>query len=124
MTEPLPTPDPEDDHLRVRLAAFVKAPESDQEFLQDCTNTARQLVTEAADATGGRFNAGTTYRALPDDVYDRAVIEVAADLYHRRQTRLGVAGFADNDLNPIRITRDPLAAARGFLAPYLKGPFA
>lgn len=113
MSEPLPTPDPEDDHLRVRLAAFVKAPESDQEFLQDCVDTARDLI-----------DAATGDAEVPVDVYDRAALEVAADLYHRRQTRLGVAGFADNDLNPIRITRDPLAAARGFLAPYLKGPFA
>ena len=123
MTVTPPEPLPEDP-LRERLAAFVKAPDTDDPFLQDCTNEARALVTEAADATGGRRRQGTEYLALPGDVFDRAVLEVAADLYHRRQTRLGVAGFADTDLNPIRIPRDPLAAARGFLAPYLKGGFA
>lgn len=61
---------------------------------------------------------------VPEVVRDRAVIEVAADLFHRQQTRLGVVGFADNDLNPMRVTRDPMAAARPILAPYLPGGFA
>lgn len=114
MTEP----QPEEDTLLQRVASFVEAPTSSataMELVSACLGEARGLVT---------VGVGTTWTDPPTEVLDRAIIEVAADLYHRRATRLGVAGFADNDLNPVRITRDPMASARPILAPYLAGGFA
>lgn len=112
MTTPTPAPD-----LIERVSLFVKAPATAPAvaFVEACTKEAQGLVTVAASGT---------WTDIPASVLDRAIIEVAADLYHRQSTRLGVSGFADNDLNPVRITRDPMAAARPILAPYLAGGFA
>lgn len=111
------SPTPPSDDLAERVSAYVKAPTGAVAlaFVTSCTNEATELVTVATTAT---------WTEIPQEVLDRAIIEVAADLYHRQSTRLGVSGFADNDLNPVRITRDPMAAARPFLAPYLSGGIA
>lgn len=62
-------------------------------------------------------------RGIPDSVLTRAALEVAADLYHRRTARNGIAGFDESEIgsSPMRINRDPLAPARPILAPFL-GP--
>lgn len=85
----------------------------DQAFVDKSYAAALALVTKTIDG-----------KAVPDEVISRAVLEVGADLFHRRSTRNGVAGFADADLNPYRISRDPLAGARPILAPWLGGGFA
>lgn len=63
---------------------------------------------------------------VPETVVDRAVLEVAAELFHRKQTKNGISQFATVDTpSPMRIARDPLVAARPLLAPYLtRGGFA
>lgn len=62
-------------------------------------------------------------RGIPESVLTRAALEVAADLYHRRTARNGIAGFDESEIgsSPMRINRDPLAPARPILAPFL-GP--
>lgn len=91
------------------LAAFVGAPTSDT-YLATCVTEATELV---AHAIGGA--------TVPEAVQDLATREVAADLYHRRSARNGIAGFDDNDISPapVRINRDPMVAARPILRPYL-----
>lgn len=91
------------------LAAYVGDVHPD-EFLTSCLTEARALVESQV---GGA--------AIPDDVRNRAVIEVAAELYHRRSAPNGVKSFADgfDGSSVIRVARDPLVAARPLLAPYL-----
>ena len=93
------------------LAAFVAAPSTDP-YLQACCDEASELVSTYA---------GPSAASVPIAVYRRATLEVAADLYHRRSARNGVAGFDDNDLTPapVRINRDPLVPARPILRPWL-----
>lgn len=91
------------------LAAFVGAPTSDT-YLASCVTEATELVTHAIGAA-----------TVPESVRDLATREVAADIYHRRSARNGVAGFDDSDIAPapVRINRDPMVAARPILRPYL-----
>lgn len=56
---------------------------------------------------------------VPAEVQELAIREVAADLYHRRRVRNGVATFTGDDLTPIHVTRDPMRAAADILAPFL-----
>lgn len=61
----------------------------------------------------------------PEEVSDRAVMEVAADLWARRKAPNGIlnqqfaAGDGDVGVTPIRISRDPLIPARPILAPWV-----
>lgn len=82
-------------------------------FVQECATEAVDIIEH--------YTVGT--KGIPESVLIRAAIEVAADLYHRRTARNGIAGFEDSELGaaPMRINRDPLAAARPILAPFL-GP--
>ena len=91
------------------LAAFVGAPASDP-YLETCVEEATEMVRQAIG------NA-----RVPEEIKRIAVREVAADIYHRRSARNGVAGFDDSDITPapVRINRDPMVAARPILRPYL-----
>lgn len=113
------------DGLLGRLARYVSAA-PDDEHVAACLAEASGLVAAelGAEEVDGVEVTANTFLPVPAAVRDRAVLEVAADLFYRRQTRLGVTGFADSDLNPLRVTRDPLAGARPILAPYMAGGFA
>lgn len=91
------------------LAAFVGAPATDP-YLATCVEEASEMVKHAI--------GGAT---VPMEIQRLAAREVAADIYHRRSARNGVAGFDDTDLAPapVRINRDPMVAARPILRPYL-----
>lgn len=93
------------------LAAFVAAPTSDP-YLGACCDEAGEIVAAYA---------GKRRVLVPHSVYRRALLEVAADLYHRRSARNGIAGFEDSDITPapVRINRDPLVPARPILRPWL-----
>lgn len=90
------------------LRAYVRAAAGDDGFLA-------QVLTEAAQLVATRTNGST----VPPVIVGLAVREVAADLYHRRRVRNGIANFDGDDLTPIRVTRDPMKAAAEILAPYL-----
>lgn len=95
--------------MTTRLAAYVGGvPVSD--FLQKCADEAAALVA-------GHIGAAT----VPQDVRDRAILEVAAELYHRKSAPNGIKNFADgfDGATAIRVARDPLVAARPLLAPFL-----
>lgn len=99
------------DLLAHSLARFTGSKAADP-FVVDCTNEAIDLVTAHAD---------TRLDRVPAAVLRRAVVEVGADLFHRRAARNGVIAFDETEVSasPVRIGRDPLAAARPLLAPYL-----
>ena len=92
-----------------RVAAYVGGVPVD-EFLRACCAQAERLV---ADQIGGA--------SVPDAIRDRAALEVAAELFHRRSAPNGIKSFADglDGATAIRVARDALVAARPLLAPYL-----
>lgn len=95
--------------LTTRLAAYVGDVPAD-DYLRLC-------VAEATTLVGSQVGSST----IPQEVHDRAVMEVAAELYHRRSAPNGIKSFADglDGASAIRVARDALVAARPLLAPYL-----
>ncbi|WP_165215281.1 hypothetical protein [Schaalia sp. ZJ1691] len=84
-------------------------------FLTDCTREATSLVaSQVGDAI------------VPDEIKRRAILEVAAELFHRKSAPNGIKNFADglDGTTAIRVARDALVAARPLLAPYLPLGFA
>lgn len=101
--------------MTTRLAAYVGGvPVSD--FLEKCADEAAALVAGHIGQTA----------SVPKDIRDRAILEVAAELYHRKSAPNGIKNFADgfDGATAIRVARDPLVAARPLLAPYLPLGFA
>ncbi|MFT3877426.1 MAG: hypothetical protein QM708_13535 [Propioniciclava sp.] len=92
------------------LGRYVKAPAGDA-YVADCLAEATQLVADLIGSVEG----------VPDVIRRRAILETGAELYHRRQARLGVAQLGNEDTAPIRIARDPNLTARAILGAYL-GP--
>jgi len=91
-----------------QIREYVGASANDADFLAGCLAESEALVT--------RF-AGEV--EVPEAIIDRAVIEVASELFHRRQAPNGVAQFATVDgSSPIRVARDPLVAAYPILTPW------
>lgn len=86
----------------------------------------QEAAVELVDAYLSGWFTESPQVVIPPSVLDRAYLEVAAELFHRKSTRNGVAQFATADtMAPIRINRDPLSPARPILAPYLlRGGFA
>ena len=72
------------------------------------------------------FDPVATAQGLPEEIEFRAIIEVGAELYHRKNAKNAVTQFATADtIAPVRIARDPMIAARPLLAPWSKeGGFA
>lgn len=96
------------------LRAFVGATEKDSAFVTECVAEADALIAKrVGDAP------------IPAPVRDRAVKEVAADLFYRRSARNGVAAFGGGGEGGggevVRLNRNPLAPAEPILAPFL-GP--
>ncbi|OYO16285.1 hypothetical protein CGZ94_04920 [Enemella evansiae] len=94
------------------LAQYLNVASS--EYTTECETEATALVDR---------HIGTA--TVPPDIRDRAVLEVAADLFYRRETRNGVVAFGGQDggasVAPVRVSRDPMKAATDLLRPYL-GP--
>ena len=95
--------------LTARLAAYVGDVPNDS-FLRECAAQAATLI---------RDQVGSA--PVPADILERATIEVAAELYHRRSAPNGIKNFADgfDGTAAIRVARDAMVAARPILAPYL-----
>ncbi|SNS41557.1 hypothetical protein SAMN06309944_0163 [Micrococcales bacterium KH10] len=57
----------------------------------------------------------------PETVRDRAVLEVASELFHRRNAPQGISQFGAPDGSVVRVARDPMVAAYPLLAPWVVG---
>lgn len=89
------------------LRDYVSAPPDLDTYLGNCLDVAADLVTHDAP------------KATPETVKARAILEVAAELYHRRNAPNGIKSFGDIDgAGAIRVARDALVAARPLLDPY------
>lgn len=93
-----------------RLAHYVGGvPPTD--YLEACAAEATALVDR---------HLGAARDQVPTTVRDRAVLEVAAELYHRKSAPNGIKNYTDMDgTAAVRVARDALVAARPLLAPYL-----
>ena len=61
---------------------------------------------------------------VPLEIMNRAVLEVSAELYHKRKAPNGIAQYATPDAQPVRVARDPMVAAYPILNRFLPGGFA
>ena len=106
-----------------RLASYVGAQETEYgELLADCLAEAQALVDQfnrkRNPAWDGTDPAVEQYvpSAAPEAVVDRAVIEVGADLFNRRNAPNGIvngqfANYGGDQAAAVRINRDPMAPA-------------
>lgn len=110
-----------------QLRDYVGARAGD-ETVATSWSTATELVREFLTDHGFDLGVdlGVDPPTIPAEVTTRAILEVGAELYHRKNTKNGFSQFATGEtLSPLRIARDPLVAARPILAPYLTtGGFA
>lgn len=83
--------------LITALRSEVNVPAGDDQRLQDCLTRAQAYVDSAIGKA-----------VVPDPVRQDCVVSCAADLYNIRDARLGVMDAADGDLQPYRISTDPL----------------
>lgn len=91
---------------------YVEALGEDKPFADESKLVATELVNNLIGGAANPFG-------VPAVVVARAVLEVGADLYYRKASRNGIVGLEGVDPQPMRLNRDPLAAAYPFLRPYL-----
>ena len=107
------------------LATYVGLP-APNDLVFACWEEAASLVDGYLN--GGEWPSGSLTDPpsllIPFEVIGRAVTEVGAELFHRKNTKNAVAQFATPDGSPFRIARDPLVAAYPILRPYMGGGFA
>lgn len=105
------------------LKEYVKASDSDDDFLSDCWEEAIELV---GNHVGGRDAEKriAAVELIPSSVIARAYLEVGSELFHRRAAPNGISQFASPDGTPVRVARDPMVGAYPILAPYMPPGFA
>lgn len=91
------------------LADYVDA--TDFEFVNNCWDQAKDLV----DAYIGDV-------FIPSTIYGRAILEVGAELYNRREAPGGIMQFADlTGGQGVRVARNPMVAAYPLLNHFVGG---
>lgn len=83
------------------------------DFLKECALEATLLVRQYVGAA-----------TVPEEILKRATKEVGKNLVTRKTGIDGGTAFDSDGVEQLRITRDPLQAARAFLDPYLGIPLA
>ena len=106
----------ETDALLPRFREYVTATGAgDEENAAASLTEAREMVEHWI---------GTPITKVPKSVLDRAIIEVAAELFYHKAARGGVTEWAGTDLQPFRLARDPMKAAYPILLQYVPGGLA
>lgn len=90
------------------LKSFVGSGNADDTFVQQCWDTASELV-----------NNFVGISVVPAVVKDRAVLMCGSELFHQRQAPNGIAQFTGFDGAPVRIARDPMTPAYAILNQYM-----
>lgn len=104
--------------LADRLARHVQATKRTDSYVSECLDEAADLVTDYLSAAA---------KDVPTSVLNRAVIEVGADLFWRREARNGIMTFdggGDAGIETARVSADPLRAARPLLDRWTGVPIA
>lgn len=101
------------------LGKYVNDATPASEYVKEC-------AAEAAAMMAGHLSPENVRSVPPPHVITRALLEVGAELYHRRTTRNGVVGLEGGPDNfaPLRIARDPMKACYEILRPYMKAAIA
>jgi len=99
-----------DDDLVAALTEYVNAED---------TGAPDSYVTECAAEASSLIANFVGKAKMPDEIRRRAILEVGADLFHRRASRNGVIGFEGVEAIPVRIARDPMLSAYPILRQYL-----
>jgi hypothetical protein len=96
------------------LAAYVKVPDADDEYVASCLDQAQTMVATLIGSA-----------VVPMPLSDRAVLETGAELYNRRDATNGyINNFTTDSGGAARVRVDPLIPARALLSPYLGFGFA
>jgi hypothetical protein len=90
------------------LKAYVGASSEDDVFVEECWDTALDLVASYIKSS-----------KIPPSILKRSYLEVGSELFQRRNAPLGVSQYAIADGNPVRIARDPLAGVYPLLNRYM-----
>lgn len=93
------------------LKSYVNSTSDQDTFVEECWDQATLLV-----------DAYIRDRDVPNDLYDRARIEVGQELFNRRSAPNGIAQFATFDgTTTQRVARDPMIGAYPILNPIIGG---
>ena len=90
------------------LKAYVGAASSDDAYVEECWDTAQDLVASYVRSA-----------KIPTHVLKRAYLEVGSELFHRRNAPMGVSQYATYDGAPIQTARDPLVGVYHLLNRYM-----
>ena len=90
------------------LGEYVNASASDEEFLSWCLSAAVSMVS-----------AYVGESPIPAAVLDIAQLQVASELFNRRQAPNGIAQFSTFDGAPIRVARDPMTSTYPLLNKFI-----
>jgi hypothetical protein len=93
------------------LKSYVNSTSDQDAFVEQCWDEAGTLI-----------NKYIRERDVPNDVYDRARIEVGQELFNRRSAPNGIAQFATFEgTTTQRVARDPMIGAYPLLNPIIGG---
>lgn len=93
------------------LKAWVNSSADQDTIVERCWDEATALVTNYV-----------RERAVPTVIFDRARLEVGAELFNKRSAPNGIAQFATFDgVSTARVARDPMVAAYPLLNPVIGG---
>lgn len=104
----------EPDELFERFAKYVDALGTEEE------DNASHSLAEGREMVENFIGSYT----VPPATTARAIIEVAAELFHHKLARSGVTDFGGTDLQPFRIARDPMKAAYPILTQFVPAGLA
>jgi hypothetical protein len=90
-----------------QLQAYVGTKETG-DFIQGCLSSANALI---------RNYVGN--KDVPVSVLDQAMLNLASELFHRRQAPFGSSQFADGTGAPVRVARDPMTSTYPLLLPFV-----
>ena len=90
------------------LKAYVGASTTDDDYVEECWNTSKDLVASYIAST-----------KVPVNVLKRCYLEVGSELFHRRSAPMGVSQYATYDGAPINTARDPLVGVYPLLNRYM-----
>lgn len=92
------------------------------EYVEAESPSATQFATECWDQATALVSTYTGESDVPESVKDRAILEVGAELYNRKNAPNGITQFGDlTSGQGIRVARNPMVAAYPLLAPYVGG---
>jgi hypothetical protein len=90
------------------LKAYVGASTNDDEYVQECFDTAKELVASYIKSA-----------KIPAGVLKRCYLEVGSELFQRRNAPMGVSQYATYNGTPINVNRDPLVGVYPLLNRYM-----